>query len=370
MLLNEINTILLLCKHEDKITVYKHVCGQGDKIPMDFSSIYTSLKRALDSDPEFIAIFGYENSEDDAKELFDCGDGDEGDDEFDCSQIKRARLDQSLISVDSAKKVIFLVDEKEFRRVQQRSHSLLEELFALTLNWPAGKLLKLLSNHDLAHKAIKYNFCFRNSVFDAPLSNIPVDTKSPVARIPRMIVLLMSSLARPESLKTIGAFRVEVSNTRCDYYQELIDSKFDKINEINEIQLDEIPIIGKMTVLKRYFRKIPGFLVDRIITELFFELFVAYEASQCFSEVISLILNCLPLENYKALAMICLLLKLYSEHWTDTLMSDENLAIIWAPNLFDLPGGMEEGDRKVTPVIIKLLNLFIKRWDKFFICKL
>lgn len=332
---------------------------------MDFSSIYMSMKRALDSDPEYISMF--ENCEPFINE-FIYEDGDEGDDEFDSSQAKRARLDQAVIFSEPTKKVIFLVDEREFRRIQQRSHGLIEELFTLTLSWPAGKLLKLLSNHDLADKAIKYNFCFRNSIFDAPIVNIPANLKSPIARIPRIIVLLTSSLAKLESLKTIGAFRIEISNSRCDYYQDLIDSKLDVIDDTK--WLDEIPIIGKMTILKRYFRKIPGFLVDRTITELLYELFIAYETSQCFSEVISLILNCLPLENYKALGMICLLLKLYSEHWADTLMSDENLAIIWAPSLFDVPNGMEEGDRKITPVIIKILHLFIRRWEKFFVCKL
>ena len=239
---------------------------------MDLSSIYMSLKRTMDSDPEYFSMFEHENGPSTNYEFL-YGEVD-GNDEWDYDgegQVKRAKLDNSIIPIEAPRKVIFIVDEKEFRSIQQRSHNLLEELFTLTLNWPSGKVLKLLANHDSTDKAIKYNFCFRNSVFDAPLVNIPTELKSPITRIPRIIVLLMKSLSRPESLKTIGAFRVEVSNTRCDYYQDLIDAKLGKTEETSIIWLDEIPIVAKMTILKRYFRKIPGSLVDRVITELFYE---------------------------------------------------------------------------------------------------
>lgn len=346
---------------------------------MYFTSICESLLRSLDADPENISLFGFEidnykkNNNNNKRCLHE--EMDDADDEMDDSMsvnAKRVKLNRPspIDSDDSLRKVIFVIDEKEYRRIQERSYPLLEELFSLTLQWPVGKVAKMLSNNDSTDKAINHNFCFRNSVFDAPLVNIPAELKSPITRIPRIIIVLMKSLTKPECLETEGVFRLESSPSKCDYYQKAIDNLFQSNGEDQANWLDEVPVNNRTHVLKRYFRKIPGLLVSRALTVLLYELFVAYNESDCFSGMICLVLNCLPLENYKALAMVCLLLNLYSENEQDTKMDDLSLSKQWALNLFDVPETKEEMAFEVTDCVIKLLHLFIKRWECFFICKL
>lgn len=328
---------------------------------MYFPSFYFNLKRCLEADPEYVPYFENDDGNDSIYDEW----------KFVSSAVnnqsdsKRPRLDMEPENSPSNYrsyqdwKLIFEIDEQEYATIKLRSHDLLNEIFVLTFDWETGKLFTLMYNNDSANEAISRAFPFRNTIFNAPLAVIPADLKCPLTQLPCVIVELMRFLAQPECLKTLGAFRVEALDSKSSQLELYISSGVEGCFTFN---LSTVSTIGKMSLLKRFFRNIPGQLINKSLTNLMYQISLAFDDSPCLNSIIRWLLSCLSLENYKALAFLCLLLNSYAKHESFNLMAAESLAICWGPIVFDVDANVEMISR-----ITKLLNLFIKNWDKFFL---
>lgn len=324
---------------------------------MHFASIYLNLKRCLESDPEYVPNFQIDDENDSI------------DDEWKVAsnhgEAKKPRLEETASPEPSIYrsyqdwKLIFEIDEQEYSAIKIRSHNLLNEIFMLTFDWESGKLFTLMYNNDSATEAISRAFPFRQSIFNTPLSAIPSEYKCPLTQLPCVIVELMRLLAQPECLKTLGAFRVEALDSKTSQLELYISSGVEGCVAFN---LSEVSKIGKMSLLKRFFRNIPGQLVNKSLTNLMYKIMSTYEDSPCLNSIIRWLLSCISLENYKALAFLCLLLNSYAKNESFNLMAAESLAICWGPIVFDVDANVE-----MISKITKLLTLFIKNWDKFFL---
>jgi hypothetical protein len=329
---------------------------------MDFASIYFNLKRCLQSDPDYIPYFQSDDEtdsiNDEWKEL-NLVDNQ--------SDSKRPRLDLNLNPKNSPSfhrsyqdwKLIFEIDDLEYNAIKLHSHNLLNEIFVLTYDWQIGEFYSIMYNNDSANEAISRAFPFRNSIFNTPLKAISADLKCPLTQLPCVIVELMRFLAQPECLKTLGAFRVDALDSKTSQLEHYISSG---IEGFSTFDLSLVSTIGKMSLLKRFFRNIPGQLINRSLTNLMYQISLAFDNSPCLNSIIRWILSCLSLENYKALAFLCLLLNSYAKNESFNLMEAESLAICWGPIVFDV-----EANVKIISRITKLLALFIKNWDKFFL---
>ena len=329
---------------------------------MHFASIYFNLKRCLESDPEYVPYF---QSDDESDSIYDewkevkainiQGDS------------KKPRLDlesenpptPSIYRSYQDWKLIFEIDEHEYNAIKLRSHNLLNEIFMLTYYWETGKIFTIMYNNDSANEAICRAFPFRNTIFNTPLAAIPADFKCTLTQLPCVIVELMRLLAQTECLKTLGAFRVEALDSKTSQLELYISSG---VEGCANFDLSKVSTIGKMSLLKRFFRNIPGQLINKSLTNLMYQIASAYDDSPCLNSIIRWILSCLTLENYKALAFLCLLLNSYAKNESFNLMATESLAICWGPIVFDVEANVE-----MISKITKLLTLFIKNWDKFFL---
>ena len=328
---------------------------------MNFALIYINLKRCLEADPEYVPNF---QSDDENDSIYDewtevIAVSNQGD-------SKKPRLENA--TTEAIKpiyrsyndwKLIFEIHEQEYNNIKLRSHNLLNEIFMLTFDWETGKIFTTMYNIDSANDAICRAFPFRNSIFNTPLAAVPADLKCNLTQLPSVIVELMRFLAQPECLKTLGAFRVEALDSKTSQLELYISSGIEGFSNYN---LSDISVVGKMSLLKRFFRNVPGQLINKTVTNLMYQIGSAYEDSPCLNSIIRWLLSCLPLENYKALAFLCLLLNSYAKNESFNLMAAESLAICWGPIVFDVDANVEMISR-----ITKLLTLFIKNWDKFFL---
>lgn len=319
---------------------------------MFFGLFYYNLKRCLNSDPEFIPDF-----QDYPEEEYE-----EAKDPVLIKKLKLEDEDKKLqepVRSFNEWKLIFEIQEQEYQSVKFRSQTLLNEIFILTFNWESGKLFTSLYNNDAAIDAICRAFPFRKSIFNTPLAVIPTGLRCSMTELPCVIVELMRLLGQPQCLKTLGAFRVESSDTKTAEMELQISSGLESFDSFTFLQISNI---GKMTLLKRFFRNIPGQLINRCLTNFMYLISLAFDDSPCLNSIIRWLLSCLSLETYKALAFLCLLLNSYAKHEQYNLMSAESLAICWGPIVFDVDANVEMISRTT-----KLLSLFIKNWDKFFL---
>jgi hypothetical protein len=267
------------------------------------------------------------------------------------NNYKRARLAMSNW------KLIFELVDSEFECIQRHSCQLLDEIFLLTMDWPQGKFVATIQNYESVMDAISNHSPFRNSIFNVPLNQIPTNLKCPMTQLPIVIVELMRLLGQQNCLKMLGAFRIESADNKIAELEQVICSG----TETGPAKLADLSIINRMSLLKRFFRNIPGQLVGRCITDLLYRISMSFESSPCINTILRWELSCLPLCNYKALAFICLLLNSYAKYEALNLMTAESLAICWAPILFDVDANIEQISR-----ITRILSMLIKKWDEFF----
>ena len=168
----------------------------------------------------------------------------------------------------------------------------------------------------------------------------------------------MRSLATIECFETNAGFRIDALDRKSCNYEHLISTGIEE----KSFCLEDISPIVKMSLLKRYFRNIPGKLVNRSITDLMHKIQLTALESPSFSHIIRWILFYLPLENYKALASLCILLNKYAQHEEANQMSADSLAVCWTPVLFDVDTNV-----KYIEIITKVMSLFIKYNEMFFI---
>lgn len=142
----------------------------------------------------------------------------------------------------------------------------------------------------------------------------------------------MKLLLCKECLETIGVFRIDALTSKTFHHKHSIASGIEEYGFL----LEEITSFGKMSLLKQFFRNIPGFLISRSISELLYLVHSNFKEIKNRSKIIRWILTCIPLDHYKSLAFLCLILNRYSKHEESNLMSAESLAICWCPIIFDI----------------------------------
>lgn len=327
-------------------------------------SIFRALKRNLHSDPEFFDIFSendYDEDEDsDTNDFYDNRNKNKANKRHrsEASRPTKSRIPNRTIPTKTNWKLVFELQESESRSIKSRAHHLLNEIFVLTFNWQSGKFFMTIFQIEEMNTAITRAFPFRNSIFNTPLELIPSDLKCSVTQLPCVIIELMRFLGQSECLKIVGAFRVESIEIKPVELEQIVSSGV----ESPETKLSNISAFAKMCLLKCFFRQIPGKLISKPVTNLFLQIFLAYEDSPCLSPIIRWLFTCLPLEHFKALGVLCLLLNCYAKHEKFNLMSPESLAICWGPIVFDYDFSVEQ-----VKGINKLMTLFITKWDKFFL---
>lgn len=314
-------------------------------------SLFTNLKRYLRSDPDYIHNLGSSYEIDDV-----------------CIRIKKIRLDDSIVnsgnsnltfSYDSFQmvgelKIIWDIAEEEFNVYKSRSQEYLTEVFLLTFKWPFGRIFEdQINSFDLFEPENS-----NNSIFNLPLSLISDDLKCQKCSLPRVIVELMKSLSGADCLETIGAFRIDALVAKTSQNEVSICSGIESVG----FCLKNLPTFAKMSLLKSFFRRIPGNLVNRSIVILMYRISSVYDEAPFFKDLIRWLLTCIPFENYKALGLLCALLNRYAREEGSNLMTAGSLAICWSPIIFDL-----DADILLYKKITKIMTLFITNWDKFFI---
>ena len=95
------------------------------------------------------------------------------------------------------------------------------------------------------------------------------------------------------------------------------------------------------TLFKRYIRSIPGMLITRPITEALYTIKYLEDAKEK-QRVLNSILLCLPPQHLLALSAIIIFLSLLSLHSSTTKMTAPNLAIVFAPTIFDIKSDFQE----------------------------
>ena len=76
------------------------------------------------------------------------------------------------------------------------------------------------------------------------------------------------------------------------------------------------------------------------------------------------LLNCLPVDNFKALAFLCLFLRSYIKQEEYNYMSPEAMAACWAPIIFNY-----RADLNSMTSLKSLFVMLINNWEKFFVIK-
>ena len=338
------------------ISINKHLVKPEIKILM---SIFRALKRNLHSDPEYFDIFSENDYNDD--EDSDMNDFQDGRNKNKTTKRHRSEATRPKNQVFPTKtnwKLVFELKESDSKSLKSRAHHFLDEIFVLTFNWPSGKFYTNILQIEEMNVAITRAFPFRNSIFNTPLELVPCELKCSLTQLPRVIIELMRFLGQSECLRIVGAFRVESIEIKPVDLEQIISSGI----ESSAIKLSNISAFEKMCLLKCFFRQIPGKLISKPVTSLFLQIFFIYEDSPCLSPIIRWLFTSLPLEHFKALGVLCLLLNCYAKHEKFNLMSAESLAICWGPIVFDNDFSVEQ-----IKAINKLMTLFIIKWDKFFL---
>lgn len=255
-------------------------------------------------------------------------------------------------------KVIYEVTPADYHILQIRAHDLLNEIFLESFDWPFGHYYQqmYLINEEL--DAIENGYPFRNSIFNVPLKAIPSELLCPCIQLPLVIGELIRSLTDPMCLHTIGAFRVESSEQKVSVLEQHIGFGFEPVF----VDFYHLTPITRMSLLKRFFRNIPGQLINNKFTRLMYKIILVFDGLECLNPMIRWLLTCIPIENYKALGMVCLLLKLYSAHEHLNMMSVNSLSICWGPILFSFDMDLDQVNR-----VTKILAMLISQWSQFFL---
>ncbi|MFH4974554.1 hypothetical protein AB6A40_001263 [Gnathostoma spinigerum] len=190
-------------------------------------------------------------------------------------------------------------------------------------NWAMLKLMKRIRNPE--NKVAKSSV----SIFGLPLAIVQSKTAH---ALPKSILEVMQFL-RVLAPETIGIFRKNGVRSRIMELRAQCDSEEGGFT--NGVGLDPLQVHDIADMLKQYFRELPEPLMTTKFSETFANIFL-YVPRELRMEALQYAVLLLPDENREALQTLLFFLKDVSKHAATNSMTSQNLALCFAPSLFQL----------------------------------
>jgi len=151
-----------------------------------------------------------------------------------------------------------------------------------------------------------------------------------------------------EGPTTEGIFRVPGSKTKKDELKRM----WNRGIIVNSLAEDySVPIASDL--LREFIRSLPKPLCPDFIFIPIRD--IARDPPQVQSKLITTALNSLSEYNRNIIIELCILLRGLANHQSVTLMNEENLSLVWSPNLFSQNFSLED-QRNITLSLIKNLD--------------
>ncbi|XP_071787693.1 rho GTPase-activating protein 7-like isoform X3 [Asterias amurensis] len=212
------------------------------------------------------------------------------------------------------------------------------------------KLTSLMERHSITHrsgwswmmprfmKRIKSPDYKDRNVFGVPLLQVLQQTGLP---LPQTILYAMRYLRRTSN-DAVGIFR-----------KPGVRSRIQQLKRLNESNPDNMSYEGMMSydvadMLKQYFRDLPEPVVTTKLSDTFISVFTSGMPKDLRLSAIQAAVMLMPDENREVLQSLLLFLSDIAEHSNENQMTAYNLAVCFAPSLFQLGKSPIPNNRQIS----------------------
>lgn len=247
--------------------------------------------------------------------------------------VKRARrsLSDSAESIEDicwpAQMQLDGISELEYYKLQPHITSQLSIILRKVLSMQKNAVSK---NIDSLSDTVR-GPCDSGSIFGTALHLIPGEVVDDSTGLPMVLLEVMRVFVGRDGFSREGPFRIEGDKAVLASVIEAIKFGY----ELPSTVLETAPTAILASLIKRFYRQIPGSLISLPATKLLVSINEQVKDMYLRRWAIQLVLLSLPYRNFKALLALLALLQACSFHASEHKMSASGLAVCLGPSLFD-----------------------------------